>query len=264
MIDFSLKQRIRNREVLLGKAVLTHSPALVEIIGSTGFDFVMIDTEHSPLGVDIDMAHLIRAAHSVGLPVIVRVPAVVDHLIQGALELGAEGILIPHLQSRADAEAAVRAVKFPPTGTRGYASAVRAARFGAGAGPDDYIARSNRDTLVIGLAEDAGFFERLDEILSVEGLDMIYFGAGDLALSMGLSPSAPAGLPQIKAASARLVEAASRHGVALMGRTSADPAEAADLVSRGYRTVLAGSDVVSFRMLCAKFVKDAKAAIGGA
>lgn len=264
MIAYRLKKMLAEGKTLIGKGVLSHNPALIEILGLTGFDFVLIDTEHSPLGVDIDMAGLIRAANAVDLPVIVRVKGVVDHMIQGALELGAEGVLIPHLGSRADAEAAVRAAKFPPLGGRGFAGSVRAARFGTGnMDPDAYIAASNRDTLVIGLAEDRAFFEDVEGILSVPGLDMVYFGSVDLAVSYGLSPRNPMGHPQVQADFAKLKEAADRHGIPLLGRAATHGMEELEqFVARGYRTIIVGSDITAFRDLCAEYIAGAHKILG--
>lgn len=263
MIGFQLKKKLAAGKTILGKGVLSHNPALVEILGVTGFDFVLVDTEHSPLGVDVDMSNLIRAANSVNLPVIVRVKGVVDHMIQGALEMGAEGVLIPHLTSRADAEAAVRAAKFPPMGGRGFTTSVRSARYGVSGDPVGYMETANRDTLVIGLAEDRAFFDDVDGILSVPGLDMVYFGSMDLAVSYGLPPKNPMSYPEIQAAFTRLSDAAKRHGLTMLGRAASHRMdELQQFIDRGYQAILVGSDIAGFRDHCAEYIAGAQKLLG--
>jgi 4-hydroxy-2-oxoheptanedioate aldolase len=124
-----LKELLEHGKVAVGLACFTLHPALIEIMGWTGFDFVFIDTEHTPGDVEATLTG-IMACEVTGMTPLVRVYENSPPLICKALDNGAQGVIIPHISTVAQAEAAVRSVKYPPLGERGSCPSIRPSRFG--------------------------------------------------------------------------------------------------------------------------------------
>jgi 4-hydroxy-2-oxoheptanedioate aldolase len=172
-----------------GMIVSSSDPALTEIIAFAGYEFVVIDGEHAPLGPREWLTH-IRAAQAGGITAMVRVPENRPLVIQQALEIGAQGVVVPHVDTGTDAQAAVSAVRLPPEGSRGRCSSTRAARFSR-QGWDEHSAQVAEEFLVIPIIESGLAMENLDDILDVEGIDYVQFGPGDLSVDLGVSISSP-------------------------------------------------------------------------
>lgn len=168
-----------------GVFVVTNAPASVEILGYAGLDYVVIDTEHGANDIAV-VEHMVRAAEIGGLASLVRVTANDPKMILRALDVGASGILVPQVNSAAEAAQAVRAAKYGPQGERGLAGIVRAARYGFEP-VKKYIADANDRTLVVVQIEDIKAVEALDEIVAVDGIDGLLIGPADLSQSMGLT-----------------------------------------------------------------------------
>ena len=168
-----------------GMFAMLGEPALVEMMGYAGLDFVVIDTEHS--GNTMEQAGaLVRAAEISGITPMMRVTENSPGMILRALDAGAGGVLVPQVNSAGEAAAAVRAARYAPQGERGLAGVVRAARYGFIPLPT-YLAGANRENLVITQVEHVDAVKNLDEILAVEGLDGIFVGPTDLSQSMGIT-----------------------------------------------------------------------------
>ena len=168
-----------------GMFAMLGEPALVEMMGYAGLDFVVIDTEHS--GNTMEQAgDLVRAAEISGITPMMRVTENSPGIILRALDAGAGGVLVPQVNSAEEAAAAVRAARYAPQGERGLAGVVRAARYGFIPLPT-YLAGANRENLVITQVEHVDAVKNLDEILAVEGLDGIFVGPTDLSQSMGIT-----------------------------------------------------------------------------
>jgi 2-keto-3-deoxy-L-rhamnonate aldolase RhmA len=180
-----LRTKMQSGQPLLNLSVSFHSPAVVEILGYTDADIIFLDAEHGAIS-EANCEDMIRAADSREKPVIIRVPKNEDHIILRYLDIGASGIMVPHLATREDAERAVAAIKYPPAGHRSFAPG-RAAGWGTRESNLEYTQRANRETVVIGLFEDIRGVPFLDEILAVPGLDALLIGPFDLAASMGYS-----------------------------------------------------------------------------
>ena len=160
------------------------SPELFEFTGLAGFDFVVLDGEHA--GVDPQAARaLARAAQAAGITPLARIPANDASLVLRFLDAGVEGLILPHCNTAADAEAFVRAAKYPPRGIRGAASTSRAAGYGFTQTPREHLEQADREGLCLGLIEEPQAVGNLPEILKVEGLDGCFVGAGDMALVLG-------------------------------------------------------------------------------
>src|SRR3972149_2306852 len=140
------KRILKAGGLAIGAGVDMSDPALVEIIGLAGFDAAFIDMEHT--GFDLGtIEHMIRAADLVNITSIVRVPDNNPKFILRILDMGAQGIQVPHIANRQDAEAAVRAVRFPPLGERGVAGGSRAARYGT-IPLAQHVASSNEEVML--------------------------------------------------------------------------------------------------------------------
>ena len=156
------------------------SAGLVELVARLGLDVIFIDTEHGPAGWD-DVENMVRAAELAGATPIVRVQANDGPTITRALDRGAGGVQVPHVNTRAEAEAAVRHAKFAPIGHRGYAGG----RAAFGEKPADFTRRANDETMVVVMLEEVEALDHLDEILTVDHVDVFFVAPGDLAQSMG-------------------------------------------------------------------------------
>lgn len=178
----STKEKLGLGNVIIGVRMDYPSPDIIEILGDVGFDFVYYDCEHGPMNEEACQT-MIRTAELVGLTPMVRVPTNEPWHILRALDSGAMGIIIPHCNTKEDAFKAVKASKYPPEGERGIAG--RSIRI-SGMRPAQYIVEANKETMVIAMIEEAQALENLSEILSVDGLDVVWIGRGDLSLSLGV------------------------------------------------------------------------------
>jgi 2-keto-3-deoxy-L-rhamnonate aldolase RhmA len=188
----SAKDKIRRGEVALGVSLMFPSPQLVEMLAYAGFDWVLIDCEHGSIGpADIEMMSM--AADATGITAIARPRSNAAADIQAVLDRGVMGVQIPHINTRADAERAVAAVKFGPGAARGLAAGTRPDRWGLGTRMPDFIARANAQSLVCVQIEDQEAVANIDDILKVDGIDVFFIGPSDLSQSMGYpgDPHAP-------------------------------------------------------------------------
>jgi len=203
-----VKEKLSRGEAALGGNLNYYSPALVEFLGALGFDWVFIDCEHGWMS-ESEVEHMVRAAEAFDLVPIVRVPTNSPPVILRFLDLGVMGIVVPHVDTREQAEAAIRAAKYYPMGERGsnYGTG-RNNDYGVGMGDvREYYEASNRETMVIALIESAEGVRNVEGIVSVPGLDASWLGPADLAQSMGMP-----GQQAIDEALDRVVEATIRAG----------------------------------------------------
>lgn len=168
---------------LAGMWVCSGSPLVAEICAGAGLDWLLIDAEHSPNGLESILAQL-QAVAGYPVAVMVRPPANDTVLIKQYLDLGAQNLLIPMVNSADEAEAAVAAVRYPPLGVRGVGSALaRASRWNR---IPDYLARAAETVSLTVQIETEAAASAVEEILAVDGVDGIFLGPSDLAASMGL------------------------------------------------------------------------------
>lgn len=184
MQKVSFKELLHTGQSVIGTFQHIASPELVEITGHAGFDFVIADTEHGPFGIETAVS-LVRAADAVGIYSVVRVSDNSPSLICKALDIGADGVLIPQISSGAEARAAVRAAKYHPLGQRGVFPYARSSGYSAQGGTD-YYERANRETAVLLLVEGLAGVENLADILAVPDIDLIFIGPMDLSQSLGV------------------------------------------------------------------------------
>ena len=177
-----LKEKLRNNEQVLGAFISINAPALVEIVGYSGFDFVVIDDEHGAFSPS-ELENLIRTADSVGLVPVVRV-SYDPSSIQKALDRGAKGIQVPMVNTKEDALEVVNRVKFPPLGRRGASFSIRPARYGLDSGKS-YLEKCNDEIIVIAHIETLEATKHFEEIIGTEGIDVAFIGTTDLSVDMG-------------------------------------------------------------------------------
>ncbi|UXU89597.1 HpcH/HpaI aldolase family protein [Burkholderia sp. S-53] len=232
----SLKSRIGDSDgpPLVGLFCSTPAPLSVELIAAAGFDFVVIDLEHTLIDGSTLNAMLL-AARASGVAPLVRVAA--SHQIVQVLDAGAQGVVIPRVQSAHDARVAVRAARHAPLGHRGLNSTAA-----SGFGRDDLaqaVLRAAADTLVVAMIEDRSGLDSLDAIASVDGVDAVLGGAADLSQDFGLPWQT--GHAEVRAALARIETVARKHGKTFCALPrNAD--EIAEMHRSGVRLLIAGDD----------------------
>ncbi len=179
-----LKKKLENKSNVIGPFMKLPSPAVVEIAALAGFDFVIIDCEHGPLNM-LEAENMIRAAHLSNMSAVIRVGENNPNMISRALDIGADAVQIPQISTKEDAINAVKSSKFSPLGERGVCKYVRAAGYSS-MDKSEYFKYANENTLVIIHIEGLEGIENLDEILEVEGIDVIFIGPYDLSQSLGI------------------------------------------------------------------------------
>jgi 4-hydroxy-2-oxoheptanedioate aldolase len=182
MSDRTLRERMLDGETVVGTFQFIDSPMVAEMAGVAGLDFTILDQEHGPLTAETSVA-MCAAAERGGAAPIVRVRNNSESEIQRALDIGAAGVEIPQVETAGDATAAVEHSRFDPLGSRGLSPYVRAGRY---TGSDDYTERQNETTAVIVHIEGERGVENLDDILAVEGIDVIFIGPYDMSQSIGI------------------------------------------------------------------------------
>jgi 4-hydroxy-2-oxoheptanedioate aldolase len=227
-----MKEKIARGEPALGCSVMFPSPQIVEMLGHAGFDWVLLDCEHGSLAL-ADVELMAMACDAVGITPIARPRSNTAPDIQSAMDRGAMGVQVPHVNSAEDARRAVAAVKFGPGAGRGLAAGTRPDSWGLGARMPDFTRAANAQSLVCVQLEHPQALQNIDAILAVEDIDVFFIGPSDLSQSMGFpgDPKAPPVARAIDEALARIVAA---------GRAPGMPATAetvADVVAKGCRYV---------------------------
>ncbi len=178
----TVKQKLGTGKKVVGAWCQIASPFTAEILAEAGFDVLMIDLEHGPGDILTLVGQIQAMKGNAALP-FVRAPWNDFVVLKRILDAGVYGVLVPYVNTRAEAEAAVRACKYPPYGIRGIAASPRAAGYGQGSMA--YLKRANDEVLVMTAVETPEAVANLDEILAVPGLDGIFIGPMDLSTSMG-------------------------------------------------------------------------------
>jgi 4-hydroxy-2-oxoheptanedioate aldolase len=242
-----LKEKMAKGPVF-GMTIYSGSPAVVEALGNFGYDFAFIDAEHTPFAVT-DLKDVVMAARISGVSPLVRITRPDEIEIRKAFEMGAEGVIVPHCKTVGDMETCVRGAKFPPRGRRGYDSTVRSAGYGfANFNAGDYIEHSNATELVIPMAEDYEFMDRIDELLAVEGIDAINFGPADFALSKNIRIFYDIHQEDVQKAMEELSLRTRKLGIGLMApAVPATVENVQTLIDRGVNMLIMGNDMLHYQ-----------------
>jgi len=205
-----VRQKVHAHEATLGCFMGLGSPNVAELLGHAGFDWLVIETEHNGLD-SAEIQQMLMALNGSETIPLVRVPSANPVFIQRALDMGALGVVVPLVKTAAEAEAIVRATRYPPVGTRSFGP-LRAERYTFDR--QDYLARANDNILVVLIIETAGALENLAAIAAVEGVDVLYVGPFDLCLALGWDPlQLP--FPAYEAVIERLLAVGRQYGVAI-------------------------------------------------
>jgi len=176
-----LKQKLSAGKTVVGTWSVIPSPTVSNILAKAGLDFIVIDGEHGPIGLET-AENMIRACELEGCSPLFRVGDNNENLILRALEIGAHGVVIPQILNKMNAESAVNAVKYHPRGHRGYSPFTRAGSFSP---VEEHATISNSNTMTMFIVEGEEGITNLDGILEVEDIDIIYIGPYDLSQSVG-------------------------------------------------------------------------------
>ena len=244
-----LKQILEEGYLAFGASIRIPATALVEILGRVGYDFALIDLEHGLY--DIETAgELIRAAQGANLTPIVRVLKNDKELISKVLDLGAQGVVIPHISNKEDAARAVEACRYGATG-RGACPNVRAADYSLSDWPH-YQEETNKNTMVFLLIEDLEGAHNIEDILSVDGVDVVYLGPFDMSVAAGYQGNI--NHPEIQKALDEILSACKARGMPVMHSFCGPDVEA--WVNKGVRLITQGGDDFIFGQACRNLLES--------
>lgn len=237
MLDRSIQQKLEAGRPVFGTFVKLATPAVTEILGLSGFDFVIIDAEHGNF-THTEIENAIRAAEVTGTSAIVRVPDISETHILHALDAGAAGVQAPSLKSAADALKASQHVNFHPKGSRGFARVCRAGRYGVSTLPE-FFGTAEQSLFVVHL-ENVEMLEDVDALCAEPSVDVVFFGAGDLSQALGHPGDTRHAL--VQKSFETLMAAAAKHGK-IVGAVASNAADIDSLLARGVRYIVWQSDV---------------------
>jgi 4-hydroxy-2-oxoheptanedioate aldolase len=256
--DATFRDALRNQKgkagrPLAGMWVCSGSPLIAELCAGSGLDWLLVDAEHSPNGLESILAQL-QAVRGYPVHAVVRPPVNDTVLIKQYLDLGVQNLLIPMVNSAEEASAAVAATRYPPHGVRGVGSALaRAARWNR---IPDYLARASETISVTVQIETSTAVDAAEEILAVDGVDAIFLGPSDLAASMGVLGQQEH--PDVRAAVEHCLKAAAAAGKP-GGVNAFNPAVARSYLASGASFILVGADVALLargsEALAAEFIR---------
>jgi len=247
MREDRFRKAAKERRTLFNAWLTLNNPFLIELIGEAAFDCITIDQQHG-LGGNEALLSCLTAARAAGLPAIVRVAKNDFGLIGRALDAGAQGIMCPMIETVEDAETFVKAVKYPPRGLRSWGP-YRARLDHEG----DYFTTANDWTIACPQIETRGALDQLEEILALEGVDMVCFGPNDL--SVALTGRLDIHAPEVKDAM-KLVLSKCRE-MSVMGLIFANDSEYAKrLVAAGWDVVAPGTDAGWFGKAAAATLRE--------
>lgn len=242
---------------LLGTFVSLRDPASVSLCAAAGFDTVVIDGEHGSMNPET-IGHLALAARSAGIPAIVRVGTGSRVLVQQVLESGADAVMVPMVEDPGQAAAFASFCRYPPTGTRGFHPLTGGSRYGA-IPPAELARVANERLVAIAQIETARGLDACEDIALVPGIDMLFFGPGDMSLSLGVPPSSP----KLAAALERVASAA-RDAGKVFGTFVGNDVEVKQAIALGARLVVAGADVAMLMQSARSWVAALAPKRGGA
>ena len=244
------KDKLHQGQPVLGGWTLTGHPAVAEIMAAEGFDFLVADMEHTPISVEA-FYHIALAAKGTDCDLLARLPSCDAVLAKQVLDTGAAGIIVPSVNTPAEAAQSVAMAKFPPAGIRG-ASLCRATGFGSRF--SEYFQAHNNEVLVVVMLEHITAVQNADAILATPGLDAVLIGPYDLSASMGLAGQLQH--PDVLAAQETILDACRRRKVAAgIHVVPVDAGEVRRRIQQGFRFIACGIDTLFVREGCRNMLK---------
>src|ERR1700744_6468444 len=257
-VDF--KKLLRDGHPKIGLFLNSHSPTVAEQLAHSGYDWLLVDTQHGPMGYETLSAMLAGIA-SGGAKSLVRVGGYQDRPgIQQALDMGADGVLIPYINTVEEAKQAVSCARYPTFGTRSVYFPQRSMNK---AGLLGYAGDWNANAIVALQVETASCIENIAEIAAVPGVDILFLGQNDLCMSMGLYekykfPDMYTS-PELNAATQKLVESARKNNV-ILGLFLFGTSRVAEFFEKGFTFISLGNDLHHVLTQAGAYVKDVEAA----
>lgn len=232
-----IREKWSHGELCVGTTATLTDSSVVELFGQAGYDILWVEMEHSSLSLDHALNH-VRTCRGVGLAPFVRVPSLDPIVVKPVLEMHPAALIIPRISSVADAEAAVTGCRYPPRGVRGFGP-TRGMQYGDRA-LDDYLAKIDRETMVILQIEHINAVNDIGTILDIPGVDSIVPGPMDLSGSMGLLGQIDH--PDVVAALDRLIEVAVEKHIPMGQSIGFDPELIRRQVAKGVSWICASGD----------------------
>jgi len=233
-----VRAKLKQGHPSIGTWLTLPDPLAARMMASVGFDWLTVELEHTPTNLETAATIFAIVSASGSVP-LVRVPWNTGENIKRVLDTGAWGIVVPMVNSRAEAEAAVAAARYAPLGTRSIGGQLHAINFETD--PATYYARANDEILVVLMIEHVKAIEAADEILSVPGIDVVFIGPNDLHNSLGKPPAFESDDPAFTDALAHVLKMARKHGVA-PGIHVADTAAAQRRLAEGFQFIAVASE----------------------
>lgn len=232
----TVREKLRSGKPVIGCFMGLGSPTVAEMLAHAGFDFLVVETEHNALD-SAEIQEMLMAMNGTDTIPLVRIASANPVFIQRALDIGGLGIVVPLVRTAAEAEAIVRATRYPPQGTRSFGG-LRASAFTFD--NHDYFYRANDNIFITLIIETKEAIDNIEAIAAVPGIDALMFGYFDLCLAYGLDPMKQP-YPQIDAITARVLELSNKTGVTI-GATANTPEGVETLLSQGIRFLGYGPD----------------------
>ena len=253
MINNKVKNALKAGKIVIGSQVAeVRSPNICQMFATAGFDFIFIDMEHGGFSMET-VCDFVTAAKGADIAPIIRVPALKEYFIGRLLDAGACGLIVPHIRTKAEAEKLIRYAKYKPEGDRGLAP-LRAHTNFTNVDVPKFMRQANEHTMIIIMVEDDEAIENIDELVSVEGVDVVFIGTTDL--SQALNIPGQVRHPEILKRIDRVIEVCEKKKIAV-GMPVSDPS----WCQPGLQFLFAASDIGLIVNGGVKLVKDYKAVI---
>jgi 4-hydroxy-2-oxoheptanedioate aldolase len=233
-----VRTKLKEGAPSVGTWLTLPDPIAARLVAQVGFDWLTVELEHAPTSLET-AATSFAIISGAGTVPLARVPWNSVENIKRVLDTGAWGVVVPMVNSRAEAEAAVAAARYAPEGSRTIGGQLHAANFECD--PATYYANANKEILVVLMAEHVQAIEKADEIFSVPGIDVVFVGPNDLHHSMGQRPSFESDHRDFTDALAHIRNVARKHGIA-SGIHVADAAAAKRRIAEGFQFVAIASE----------------------
>jgi 4-hydroxy-2-oxoheptanedioate aldolase len=259
MSGADFKAQLRAGQPKMGLFVNSHSPTVAEQLAHSGYDWLLIDTQHGPMGYE-KLSAMLCAVTSGGAKSMVRVAGYNDRAgIQQALDMGADGILVPYINTAEEARQAVSCAQYPTGGTRSVYFPQRSMNK---AGLLGYAGNSNKNVIIALQVETASCIENMEEIAAVPGVDILFLGQNDLCMSMGLYEKYEFPhmytSPELGAATEKLVSQARKNNV-ILGLFLFGTSRVGEFLDKGFTFISIGNDLHHVLTQATAYVKDMEA-----
>lgn len=250
------KKQLREGKPKMGLFINSHSPTAAEQLAHSGYDWLLVDTQHGPMGYE-KLSAMICAIGSGGAKSMVRVAGFQDRPgIQQALDLGADGVLVPYINNAEEARQAVSCARYPTSGTRSVYFPQRSTNK---AGLLGYVGNANNNIIVALQVETASCIENMAEIAAVPGVDILFLGQNDLCMSMGLFEKYEFPhmytSPELGAATTKLVNEARKNNV-ILGLFLFGTSRVAEFLEKGFTFISIGNDLHHILTQAGAYMKD--------